>query len=124
MFYIKRCYPLIILVLIVVATLFLIVAGIIAIRRGASRDIFMDEVARHADVSDCWTVVDGRVYDATTLIERHSGGPGKITSYCGRDGSVPFHTKDSGSVPIPHSPVAKIILEAFYVGDAVAISDE
>ena len=73
-----------------------------------------DEVAKHNSASDCWMIVNGKVYDLTSLISSHSGGSAAILKDCGKDGSVGFNTKDTGR---SHSTNAKNILDSMYLGD-------
>lgn len=54
------------------------------------------EVSNHKDVSSCWTVVDGKVYDVTSWINLHPGGADNILSICGIDGSSAFSTQHAG----------------------------
>ena len=35
----------------------------------------MEEVAKHNTRGDCWIVVEGVIYDATSYAESHPGGP-------------------------------------------------
>lgn len=51
----------------------------------------MIEVATHNSQQDCWAVIDGGVYDLTTWISRHPGGPDKIIPLCGTDATSKFH---------------------------------
>jgi len=51
----------------------------------------MAEVAKHNSQQDCWAVIDGGVYDLTTWISRHPGGPDKIIPLCGTDATSKFH---------------------------------
>lgn len=57
----------------------------------------MDEVRRHATPEDCWTVVDGTVYDVTTFIDRHPAGGADIVEHlCGKDGTADFRGEHGG----------------------------
>lgn len=56
----------------------------------------MAEVAKHASQSDCWSVVDGSVYNLTSWIAQHPGGVDAIISMCGVDGSSGFNNEHSG----------------------------
>lgn len=49
------------------------------------------DIATHATDSDCWTTIDGNVYNLTRFIVEHPGGKRGILSICGKDGSVDFH---------------------------------
>lgn len=55
------------------------------------------QVQQHASESDCWTAVNGSVYDLTSWIGRHPGGPGPILGLCGRDGGAMFAAKHGSS---------------------------
>lgn len=64
-----------------------------------SRDrvtLSMDEVRRHNTPEDCWTVVDGNVYDVTTFVARHPAGAGSIEEMCGADASEDFLGEHEG----------------------------
>jgi cytochrome b involved in lipid metabolism len=54
------------------------------------------EVATHNSKTDCWTVIDGQVYDLTSYIEMHAGGPLPLESICGKDGTKAFSNQHSG----------------------------
>lgn len=56
----------------------------------------MDDVAKHASTSDCWAVVNGGVYNLTSWISQHPGGPEAISSLCGKDGSKDFNEQHGG----------------------------
>ena len=60
----------------------------------------MTEVASHGTEADCWTAINGSVYDLTSWVSRHPGGPAFITNLCGTDGSAAF-TKKHGEAPKP-----------------------
>jgi hypothetical protein len=64
-----------------------------------SRDrvtLSMDEVRRHNTPDDCWTVVDGNVYDVTSFVARHPAGAGAIEDMCGTDASEDFLGEHDG----------------------------
>ena len=54
------------------------------------------QVALHNDAKRCWTAINGGVYDVTTWINQHPGGPEAILSICGIDGSVAFNDQHGG----------------------------
>lgn len=54
------------------------------------------QVALHDTASDCWTTVNGGVYDLTSWIARHPGGQDAILSLCGHDGSAAFNAQHDG----------------------------
>jgi cytochrome b involved in lipid metabolism len=55
------------------------------------------EVAAHNTPENCWSTINGSVYDLTTWVSRHPGGPGAIKRLCGADGSAAFTAKHGGS---------------------------
>lgn len=55
-----------------------------------------EQVAAHNTKSDCWTVIDGMVYDLTSYIPVHKGGPLPLESICGKDGTNAFSGQHSG----------------------------
>jgi cytochrome b involved in lipid metabolism len=58
------------------------------------------EVARHASISDCWSVVNGKVYDLTKWVALHPGGQNAIAEMCGTDGAGEFleqHARDAAA---------------------------
>jgi cytochrome b involved in lipid metabolism len=56
----------------------------------------MADVATHNLKTDCWTVVNGSVYDVTSWISKHPGGAGAIASMCGVDASSAFDGQHGG----------------------------
>ena len=50
----------------------------------SSQEYMMSDVASHNSASDCWLVVDGSVYNATSFISEHPGG-NEIVKGCGKD---------------------------------------
>ena len=55
------------------------------------------DVAKHASAADCWTIVDGKVYDVSHWIARHPGGPDVIVGMCGIDAGAAFHGQHGNS---------------------------
>ena len=62
----------------------------------ASGALTMAEVAKHASGSDCWSAVNGTVYDLTQWINQHPGGPQVIEALCGKDGTAAFDGQHQG----------------------------
>jgi len=66
--------------------------------KATTTQITLAEVAKHTNSSDCWTVIDGGVYNITDYIPNHPGG-GMITASCGIDATSIFNAQGhSGSV--------------------------
>jgi cytochrome b involved in lipid metabolism len=68
------------------------------------------DVAKHATESDCWSVVNGVVYDLTSYVSSHPGGPSAISNICGKDATQVF-SRQHGGDPSPTN-----ILESFKLG--------
>lgn len=51
------------------------------------------QVAAHSTSQSCWTSIHGSVYDLTAWISQHPGGPERILSICGKDGTQAFETQ-------------------------------
>jgi len=66
---------------------------------GATPDsgISVAEVQKHNTAKDCWTVVNGDVYDLTSYISRHKGGSAVLTAICGKDGTNAFSGQHAGA---------------------------
>lgn len=87
----------------------------------ADKTFTAEEVATHNSAQDCWTIIDGSVYDLTSFIGQHPGGS-EILRACGQDGTSLFHTRHtedgeavgSGS---PHSSSAESQLESLKIGE-------
>src|SRR3989338_3018213 len=71
-------------------------------------------VAKHNKQSDCWMVIDGKVYDVTTYISLHPGGSGSIVNKCGKDASSLFAGTLGGHI---HSALARSLLIPYFVGN-------
>jgi nitrate reductase (NAD(P)H) len=42
------------------------------------------EIEKHDKEDDCWIVVDGKVYDATSVLEWHPGGKAAVLGHAGK----------------------------------------
>lgn len=76
----------------------------------------MQEVAKHNLATNCWTVVEGKVYNVTSFASIHSGGDAAILYNCGKDGTVAFQTKGGKG---QHKSGDLDILANYLVGDLV-----
>ena len=77
-------------------------------------------VAQHASESDCWTIINGNVYDITQYIPRHPGGDDVLLA-CGKDGTTLFTQRETESGEAigsgtPHNSGAQAQLEQFIIG--------
>ncbi len=48
------------------------------------------QVKEHGSAGDCWTAINGKVYDLTSWENKHPGGASKIIALCGTDGTTAF----------------------------------
>lgn len=48
------------------------------------------QVAKHTMENDCWTIVDGKVYNITSFVATHPAGVEKIMRGCGIDSTSMF----------------------------------
>lgn len=62
----------------------------------ASGSYTLATVAKHNNATSCWAAINGNVYDLTAWINQHPGGPDKIVSICGTDGSAAFNRQHGG----------------------------
>jgi len=81
------------------------------------------DVGKHATKSDCWIIIQKKVYDVSPFLSTHPGGVSSITTYCGKDATSAYGTKDF-KTPKSHSAYATNLLPKYYVGTigSVAIS--
>lgn len=78
------------------------------------------EVATHKTANDCWTIINGNVYDLTSYVSRHPGGD-DIELACGVDGTTLFterKTEDGKAVGsgTPHDSGSASQLESLKIG--------
>lgn len=72
------------------------------------------QIAQHNTRNDCWTTIEGKVYDITSYIPHHPGGPEVAELACGIDSTELYksekdHFKASGK--------AARELEKLYIGE-------
>ncbi len=72
------------------------------------------EIAKHNQTSDCWIIVENKVYNVTDYLNIHPGGAGKIIPYCGKEATEAFQTKGGEGT---HSQKADQDLTSLYIGD-------
>ena len=68
-------------------------------------------IKRHNSEEDCWTIINGKVYDVTYYLSHHPGGVGKIMEYAGKDASLAFESQG-------HSLDAIKIKDEYSIGEA------
>ncbi len=55
------------------------------------------QVATHNSEPDCYSAINGFVYDLTAWINKHPGGDRAILSICGKDGSAAYNGQHGGA---------------------------
>ena len=55
-----------------------------------------EEVAIHNSSTSCWSIVENSVYDLTSWIKNHPGGPEAISAMCGKDATELFNSQHGG----------------------------
>lgn len=55
------------------------------------RRISVKEILSHNKETDCWIVINGKIWDITHFAPEHPGGPGIIYKYAGRDASQAYN---------------------------------
>ena len=68
-------------------------------------------VATHNTATNCWTIVNGNVYNLTSWIALHPGGPNVIQGMCGIDASAAY-TGQHGSKSKPAGKLAGYLVGA------------
>ena len=71
----------------------------------------LDEIRRHNTATDCWIVIDGKVYDVSKWIKHHPGGLLPLLYSAGQDCSAVFNAFH----PVPS--IRDKQLPIFYIGD-------
>lgn len=69
------------------------------------------EIEKHNKAGDCWTTINGLVYDLTTWPEKHPGGDKAIFAICGIDGTKAYEKAHAGQ----DKPAN--VLDGFYIGN-------
>ena len=97
----------------------IIISGCTQLQTGntsGNKDTFtIAEIAEHNTETDCWLLIDGKVYDATNYIISHPGGTAMLQG-CGTDATNLFNTRPMGS-KTPHSGNAEKLLKDYYIGN-------
>lgn len=68
------------------------------------------DVAQHDIESDCYTTINGIVYDLTAWVHKHPGGDRNILRICGIDGTSAYNRQHGNNTQ------AKNILAEFEIG--------
>jgi len=74
-----------------------------------------DEVSKHNSETDCWMIISDKVYNVTSFVGNHPGGPA-ILKGCGIDATTLFETRPTNNKG-PHPDQAREQLEKLYIGE-------
>lgn len=67
-----------------------------------------EEVAQHNNKDNCWVVLHDKVYDLTTFLPDHPGGPMSILTFAGKDATTEFDMIHPPGVIEKYAPNALI----------------
>lgn len=73
------------------------------------------EIARHNVRTDCWLLINNKIYDVTAYFGKHPGGASTIAADCGKESTVSYDTYGSGSGS-GHSGRADSLLAEYLIG--------
>jgi cytochrome b involved in lipid metabolism len=68
------------------------------------------EVNTHNTNTDCWTIIEDKIYNVTSFIDQHPGGE-RILQACGIDATTLFKTD------FPHTPEGENVLKDYFIGN-------
>jgi cytochrome b involved in lipid metabolism len=71
--------------------------------------IAVAEVLKHNTAADCWSVVNGNVYDLTSYVSTHAGGEAVIKAICGKDGTKAFSGQHAGAAK-PNADLSSLLV--------------
>lgn len=86
---------------------------VVVTNTASTNNFTLDQVATHNTEADCYSAINGNVYNLTAWINKHPGGDRAILSICGKDGSSAFNGKHGGDTK------PEQILAGFEVGTLV-----
>ena len=75
------------------------------------------QVQTHNTASDCWSIVNGKVYNLTSYAPFHPGGAAAINALCGTNATAIFGGQHGSSIS------ANSMLTSKYLGDIVVVAD-
>lgn len=76
---------------------------------GAKKTLTAAEIALHATAADCWSIVNGKVYNLTSYVNSHPGGSSNIKNICGKDGSSAF-SGQHGTASTPNNVLSNFLI--------------
>ncbi len=61
-----------------------------------TKQITVKQVKKHNTQTDCWSIVNGKVYNLTDWVSKHPGGSIRIIAMCGTNASKAFNAQHAG----------------------------
>ena len=74
-----------------------------------SINLSTSEIKKHNTEDDCWSIVNGKVYNLTSYVQNHPGGAAVISNICGKDGTNSF-TNQHNTQSKPNSVLSGFLL--------------
>lgn len=84
----------------------------------AAQTFTVEDVAKHDSTDDCYMIFEDKVYNFTDYLDEHDDYYYNIDSWCGKDMTKDFQTKDGRGQD--HKSRSYAMLENYYVGDLVS----
>lgn len=81
--------------------------------KSISQSYTLSEISSHNSKEDCWTAIEGNVYNITGFLGKHKGGD-KILAVCGKDGTDLVN--GNSKMGRTHSPMAYKVIESSKIG--------
>ena len=91
-----------------------VLVSVFSTANAASKTMTLSEVATHNSQSDCFQVINNKVYDLTNYMSQHPGGAEEIIAYCGKEATAAYDSIRRGR---GHSSNADSLLADLYVAD-------
>lgn len=79
-----------------------------------TKKITLAEISTHNTASDCWQIINGKVYNATEILKIHKNATQLVLPLCGKDVTTAFTTRN-GFGPHPEKAFEKV--SSYYLGD-------
>ena len=73
-----------------------------------------EEVSKHNNESDCYMIMDKKVYNITSYIDHHPAPRKVLTKLCGQEATNDYNTK--GKLEEKHSKKANLEREKYLIG--------
>ncbi len=78
------------------------------------KEFTRDEVSQHNAKSDCWIIVENKVYDITSAMKDHLRYKYELDSWCGKEATEAWTSKDGKNKA--HSRKAQLMLNKLLKG--------